>query len=76
MVQMRGHNIWIYEELTKINPNYYQIARALPVCWWDIKPKFTHSLTPVQNSEKYIMYQECRIRDWFNLCTAPNSEIS
>ena len=24
-VQMRGHNIWFYTELTKINPNYYEI---------------------------------------------------
>ena len=28
-VQMRGHNIWFYAELTKIIPNYYQILSLI-----------------------------------------------
>ena len=28
-VQMRGHNIWFYAELTKIFPNYHQILALI-----------------------------------------------
>ena len=35
-VQMRGHNIWLYAELTKIVPNYHQILPLIKssVCYW------------------------------------------
>ena len=28
-VQMRGHNIWFYEELIKVIPNYHQILHLI-----------------------------------------------
>ena len=31
-VQMRGHNIWFYAELTKKFPNHHQILSYLELC--------------------------------------------